>query len=258
MNALQAIIGSGAAAAQPPPAAAQQAPAAAAGPISGNALLQALQAAMGGAQAPAQQQQQQQYAPAPATAPRQPRADKHAATPRPSGPPPAWTKQAESWVPTTALGYQNILLGAAAVVQGGTVQAACTQVLGQTVALDASPGGGGGAVHILLVPEPPAGLKLTATAIDGALARIPPGSSLVLALQAAWLRAAEVLAADKGVEVTAVMQLWQARLAAKAAHALASDDEDDLFFAEGRQRGTFLQALVRWLGGRRGRAGRRS
>jgi hypothetical protein len=40
------------------------------------------------------------------------------------------------------------------------------------------------------------------------------------------------------------MRLWQARLAKKASSVLASDEDDDLFFAGGKHRSAFLQALV--------------
>lgn len=271
LQALQSVMAGGAAAAAGPPAQQQPAaappaaapPAAGAG-VSGAALLQALQQVMGGVAAaapPAAAQQQaaahqpQGAAPAAAAAPRAPGVDKYAATARPSSPAPAWTKAAASWTVPAAPPDHAILPSAAAAAQGSPVQQACSTVLGQAVALGTAPGGGGGAVHLLLVPaaQPAGALKLTAAAVDTAVGRIPPGSSLVLALQAAWLRAAEALAAPEGAaaEVAAVLRLWQARLAHKAAQALATDEDDDLFFAGGRQRGAFLQALVR--AGLRGR-----
>ena len=129
------------------------------------------------------------------------------------------------------------------------MQAACSKVLGQVVSLGTAPAGvSGGAVHLLLVPADAAGgLKLTAAAVDGAISRLPAGANAVLSLQAAWLRAAEVAASPEGqaAEVAACMRLWQARIACKAAGVLAADEDDDLFFAGGRHRGTFLQALVR-------------
>lgn len=132
------------------------------------------------------------------------------------------------------------------------MQQACSKVLGQTVTLGTAPGGGA-TVHLLLAPaaQPAGALKLTASAVDTAIGRIPPGNSLVLALQGAWLRAAEALAAATAPpeEAAAVLRLWQVRLAHKAAEALATDEDDDLFFAGGRQRGAFQQALVRGVGG---------
>lgn len=242
-----------------PPAAAPPAaaPAAAGAAVSGAALLQALQQIMGGgapgmpapaAQQAAAHQQQAVGAAPPAAAAALPGGEKYATTPKPSSPAPSWTKAADSWTAPASLPDHAILPSAAAAAQGSPVQQACSKVLGQEVTLGTAPGGGA-VVHLLLVPaaQPAGALKLTASAVDGAIARIAPGNSLVLALQGAWLRAAEALAAAAAPpeEAAAVLRLWQARLAHKAADALATDEDDDLFFAGGRQRGAFQQALVR-------------
>ena len=267
LQALQQAMGGGAPAAAAPPAQPAAAPAEA-GAISGNALMQALQAAMGAAaggahaplaqaaaqlaamQPPPQQQQQQQAQQAAAAGGQ--RGDKHAMTRKPAGPPPAWTKNADSWAAPTPAPDHALLPSAEAAAKGSPLQQAVSAVLGQEASLGTSPSGPPGAVHLLLVPatpgEPGGALKLTSTAADQALARIPPGSSLVLALQAAWLRAAEAAAAPGAGEapgVRAALGLLQARAAAKAAAALAADEDDDLFFTGGRQRGAFYQALVR-------------
>lgn len=241
-----------------PPAAAAPAPGVA---VSGAALLQALQQIMGGGvpgmPPPAAQQQAQALqhagaAPAAADVAGSPRADKYATTPRPISPAPSWTKAADSWTVPASPPDHAILPSAAAAAEGSPVQQACSKVLGQTVTLGTAPGGGA-AVHLLLAPaaQPAGALKLTASAVDTAIGRIPSGNSLVLALQGAWLRAAEALAAATAApeEAAAVLHLWQVRLAHKAAEALATDEDDDLFFAGGRQRGAFQQALVRGVGG---------
>jgi hypothetical protein len=95
----------------------------------------------------------------------------------------------------------------------------------------------------------PGSLKLTAAAVDAALARLPGNSSdTVLTLQAAWLRAGEVLSGPEGGApgVAPAMRLWQARLARRAAGVLANDEDDDLFFAGGKHRTAFYRALVSW------------
>jgi len=254
--------------AAPPVAAPPAAPGAA---VSGAALLQALQQIMGGAvpgmaqpaaRPPPQQPQQQQAAVA---SPRAAAAgaNKYATTPRPTSPAPSWTKAADSWtVPASPPAYA-ILPSAAAAAEGSPVQQACSKVLGQTVTLGTAPGGGA-AVHLLLAPVAgqAGGPRRTARGVDPAIGRTPAGNSLVLALQGAWLRAAEALAAAEAPpeEAAAVLRLWQARLAHKAAEALATDEDDDLFFAGGRQRGAFQQALVsyEWWSGRWQRGARRT
>lgn len=267
--------------AQPEPAAPQPAampaPAPAAAPgiqLTGQQLLQALQGAMAAAAgaglpgiapqaAPAAAQPpppQQQQAAAPSTS--RHGGDRHATTPKPTVPAPAWTKQAVSWVLPASQPDSAVLPSAEAAAQGGAVQQACSKVVGQGVSLGATHGGGAGSLHLPLSPAQPEGsLKLTAAAVDAAIARLPPGGGTVLALQAAWLRAGEVLAGAEGQrpEVAAVMRLWQARLAKKAAGVLATDEDDDLFFAGGKHRSAFLSALVSLLSparGWRGGAGR--
>lgn len=251
---LQALQGAMAAAASPAATHPAAAPQQAAG-VSGAALLQALAGAMaagGGfgaappAAAPAPQPQQhvplgvQQM-----VTPRM-RQDRHAVTSKPSTPAPTWTKAADSWtLPRGAQPPDSALLPSVdAAAQGGAVQQACSKVAGQTVTLGA---GGAAGMHLTLTPAEPAGsLRLSASAVDAAVARLPAGTNLVLSLQAAWLRGAEVLAAPEGAApgVAAVVALWQARLAKRAAGVLSSDDDDDLFFAGGKHRSAFMQALV--------------
>lgn len=230
--------------------------------MSGTALLQALQgvlagaAGFGAAAAPAHAPVQQgaaggaplQHAEPTAAAPAGRRgADRHAMTSKPTVPPPAWTRQADSWVLPAGSQPDGIVLPSVDAA-GGAVAAACSTVAGQVVSLGlAGVAAGGAGVHLALTPAEPAGsLKLSASVVDAAIARIPAGASLVLSLQAAWLRASEVLGSADAQQpgVADCMRLWQARLARRAAGVLASDDDDDLFFAGGKHRSAFLQALV--------------
>lgn len=170
-------------------------------------------------------------------------------TAKPTIPPPAWTKQADSWVLPAGSQPDSAVLPSMDAA-GGAVAAACSKVAGQAVSLAPAGGAAGTAsasIHLALTPAEPGGsLKLSAAAVDAAVSRIPAGASLVLSLQAAWLRAAEVLGGAEAQQpgVADCMRLWQARLAKKAAGVLASDEDDDLFFAGGKHRSAFLQALV--------------
>lgn len=174
-------------------------------------------------------------------------ADRHAMTAKPTVPPPAWTRQADSWVLPAGSQPSGAVLPSADAARGA-VAATCSKVAGQAVSLAPAGGASGGAgIHLALTPAEPGGsLNLSASAVDAAIARIPAGPSLVLSLQAAWLRAAEVLVSTEAQQpgVADCMRLWQARLAQKAAGVLASDEDDDLFFAGGKHRSAFLQALV--------------
>jgi hypothetical protein len=269
LQALQGAMmaGGGAAPAPPapaPPPAQQPALVAAGGPtLNAQQLLQALQGAMaaatagGAAHAPAGSQPPVQQHAQQAAAPSSSRqgADRHVTTPRPTVPRPDWAAPADTWAAFPPPPDCAILSSAEAGAEGSAVQQACCKVFGQAVSLGPA-SGTAAALHLPLVPAGPGGsLRLTAAAVDAALARLP-GSGAVLDLQAAWLRAAQAAQAPECEEAqaSAVLHLLQARLARRAAGVLANDDDDDLFFTGGKHRSALHRALVRGPGGGGGAA----
>jgi hypothetical protein len=150
------------------------------------------------------------------------------------------------------------VISGTSAAQGSALQQGCSKVLGVDVSLGtAANGGAGAAAYLQLSAEgaPDSGsLVLRAESVDAAIARLPSASTTVIALQAAWARAAglrseAVAAASAGgseaaAELAPVMALLMRRLAAKAGSVLAADDDDDLFYSGGRQRTAFLKSLV--------------
>lgn len=212
-------------------------------------------------QAPPQLQPQhphQQHAAAPA-APSRHGGDRHALTQRPTLPAPSWAKHADSWAPWAPPDAQSTaVISGTSAAQGSALQQGCSKVLNVDVSLGtAANGGAGAAAYLQLSAEgaPDSGsLVLRAESVDAAIARLPSASTTVIALQAAWARAAglrsEAVAAvsaggsEAAAELAPVMALLMRRLAAKAGSVLAADDDDDLFYSGGRQRTAFLKSLV--------------